>query len=629
MGGFRQIASHVPVFVFGGRIATRILRLAGIAAAGSAAFAVAGQSGAQPSASGPVWLDQNWSATERAWFHHAAQGTSTIPVPYEWFMALEQPDSRGMLADPAYLDQFGFIPSPRGDGNPDGLPIGFARSDSIDPANGQRISQIGFSCGACHTGRIDYRGVNMLIDGGPALTNLGMFRNALAKSLAKAADLRNGNFDRFARRLLPNAQPLSKERVELWKKLTGGLIKGLIAKLELDGRGQGTVEEGFGRLDALNRIGNEVFANQMGRPDNLKALTAPVAYPHIWDTSWFDWVQYNSSIEQPMVRNAGEAMGVSAKVNWGKGSTPLFTSTVPVDNLHRIESSIAGPRQPQEGRQFTGLRAPAWPGNILPPVDAALAERGAGLYREMHCGGCHLPAPNTEEFWTGNHWTPANAAGERYLALKVIPVSAVGTDEAQAADMDKRTIVASKSIGFPNAIRASGSRDAVYGFGGALGSAVEKVVNRWYDTNNIPAAQRESMNGNRPNGIRSRFPNQSGVLAYTARPLDGIWATAPYLHNGSVPTLYDLFSPYNERPASFWLGNREFDPVKVGYRTDKIPNGFLLVARDAQGRAVRGNWNGGHLFETPAAGAARRPGTIGRGLTPDERRALVEYLKTL
>jgi hypothetical protein len=573
----------------------------------------------------PVWLDQNWNERQRAWYHHAGQGTSTIPVPYSWFMALEQPDSRGMLSDPAYLDQFGFIPSPRNaEFNPDGLPIGFARSASTDPETGQPLDQIGFTCGACHTGRIDYRGTSMLIDGGPALTNLGLFRNALAKSLAKAATLHDGGFDRFAKRLLPNARPFSRERVALWEKVTDGLVKGLIAKMELDGRGKGTVEEGFGRLDALNRIGNEVFANQMGRPDNLRALTAPVAYPHVWDTSWFDWVQYNSSIEQPMVRNAGEAMGVSAKVNWKGGRMPLFTSTVPVDNLHRIEAMLGGEDQPQRDRKFTGLRSPQWPARVLPPIDKDLRDRGARLYKEMHCSGCHLPAPDTDEFWEARYWTGAegNAGGERYLKLNLIPIAEIGTDEAQAADMRTRTVKVAAALGLKDPIGGSArDRERVYGFGPALGQVVERVVYRWYDSHGTSATDRLRLNGYRKNGIRAE-------LAYKARPLNGIWATAPYLHNGSVPTLYDLLSPYAERPASFWLGNREFDPVKVGYRTGPVPGGFLLKARDASGKPVRGNWNGGHLFDTPSP-LNRGAGIIGRPLTPGERLALIEYLKSL
>jgi hypothetical protein len=139
------------------------------------------------------------------------------------------------------------------------------------------------------------------------------------------------------------------------------------------------------------------------------------------------------------------------------------------------------------------------------------------------------------------------------------------------------------------------------------------------------------MNGYRRNGIRDTIRGPNGPTpGYKARPLDGVWATPPYLHNGSVPTLYDLLSPFAERPKSFWLGNRQFDPVKVGYVTTPLANGFRLDTVDPRtGRVVRGNGNGGHLFETPSAGQAARPGTIGPGLSRAERLALVEYLKTL
>ncbi len=62
-----------------------------------------------------VWLDQNWSAKDRDWYHHANQGTLTFSIPYEWLVALEQPVlsifSAGWLSDPTYLDRYGFIPN--------------------------------------------------------------------------------------------------------------------------------------------------------------------------------------------------------------------------------------------------------------------------------------------------------------------------------------------------------------------------------------------------------------------------------------------------------------------------------------------------------------------------------------
>ena len=76
----------------------------------------------------------------------------------------------------------------------------------------------------------------------------------------------------------------------------------------------------------------------------------------------------------------------------------------------------------------------------------------------------------------------------------------------------------------------------------------------------------------------------ASLLAYRGRSLNGIWATAPYLHNGSVPTLWDLLLPADKRPKSFKVGGREFDPDKVGFKN---------VGLDFT-TSERGNRNTGH-----------------------------------
>jgi mono/diheme cytochrome c family protein len=579
-----------------------------------------------------LWLDQGWAPDERDWFHHVSQGTVTLPIPYAWFIALERPvpslRSPGLFSDPQFLDRFGFIPSPLSANNPGALPVGFSRTTTTDPTNGKPFDQLGLTCAACHTGRLDYRGTAVYIDGGPAMTDVGKFRSSLGFALGLTA-LSPPRFLRFAERVLGPGYSLAA-LAQLKRELKKTVAEGL--KLQIaEPREKGNVEEGYGRLDALNRIGNEVFSTQLGDKRNHAALTAPVAYPHIWDAPWFDWVQYNSSIEQPMVRNAGEAMGVRALVNYDGIAMPRFTSTISMQTLHEIETMLAGKQAPTAAGRFTGLRAPAWPGDVLPPIDQPLAQRGAALYLQ-HCSGCHLPAVQTPAFWTSPAWTPPNAAGERYLRLRVIPTDVVGTDPAQAMDMKARIVRAPLSFGFTGAVGTEGDVGR-YPYGPALGQIVEKVVTRWYDTQTPPTspADRERMNGYRPNGIRDGIGAPGATVpVYKARPLDGIWATAPYLHNGSVPTLYDLLSPYTERPREFWLGNREFDPVKVGYVTTHLAGGFRLVTADARtGAPVRGNGNGGHLFETPGDPAHPRPGIIGPTLAPADRRALVEYLKTL
>jgi hypothetical protein len=108
------------------------------------------------------------------------------------------------------------------------------------------------------------------------------------------------------------------------------------------------------------------------------------------------------------------------------------------------------------------------------------------------------------------------------------------------------------------------------------------------------------------------------ILAYKGRPLNGIWATPPYLHNGSVPTLYDLLLPPAQRPASFLVGTREFDPLKVGFVSDASQSGntFVFNTRDALGGQIAGNSSLGHDY-----GNAR--------FTDEERLALVEYMKEM
>jgi hypothetical protein len=101
---------------------------------------------------------------------------------------------------------------------------------------------------------------------------------------------------------------------------------------------------------------------------------------------------------------------------------------------------------------------------------------------------------------------------------------------------------------------------------------------------------------------------------YKGRPLNGIWATAPYLHNGSVPSLDALLRPVEERPRSFSVGAREFDPVKVGFKEDAV-GFFTYRVADSSGTPIPGNSNEGHEF--------------GTDLSEVERAQLLEYLKSL
>ncbi len=109
--------------------------------------------------------------------------------------------------------------------------------------------------------------------------------------------------------------------------------------------------------------------------------------------------------------------------------------------------------------------------------------------------------------------------------------------------------------------------------------------------------------------VRPGLDKQDG---YCSPPLDGIWMRAPYLHNGSVPTLSDLLLPDAERPKSFYRGYDVYDPVRVGFVTDGPAAERAGWKEDT---AERGNGNQGHDY--------------GTDLSADDRRALVEFMKTL
>ena len=593
-----------------------------------------------------VWLEQNWSAEQRQWFSHADQGTRTFFIPYEWLAALEQPGFKlfgepGLILDGDYLAKLGFIPGEVSAFNKAGLPVGFAMdADALDPVTGEKSAGIGFTCAACHTGHMTYEGTSIRYSGGPAMISVDTLMIVLFRSMFET-QYNQRQFERFAARVLGDNNTaearaeLQRHYSTMFMMMIEEVFAGISAQSEaiiladIESNRESSLlrdiadniknnlapKEGFARTDALNRIGNQVFALDAGKPQNAVAITAPVSYPFIWSSSWFAWVQYDGSIMQPMIRNVGEGLGVGALLNTDGDSPDRFASTVRVENLFRIENQLAGP-PPFAAREFAGLRAPQWPETLLGEIDQSKAHAGAELY-QTHCQHCHLPPVGSAEFWSEKYWTVSNAAGVRLLDLPMIAVDDIGTDPNQANVLAKRT-VDTTGMGLDTEVFAgdeckpmhiSDGKKINYAF--ALGVVVQETANHWYAANDISPEQQQVMNGNLPNCLRA-------PVAYKARPLNGIWATAPYLHNGSVPNLYALLSPVDERPQQFYVGNLEFDPVKVGYQTGK-KKGLFEFNTDKPG-----NSNAGHVFSDMSV-----KGVIGPGLNEQERSALVEFLKTL
>lgn len=129
-----------------------------------------------------------------------------------------------------------------------------------------------------------------------------------------------------------------------------------------------------------------------------------------------------------------------------------------------------------------------------------------------------------------------------------------------------------------------------------LNSFTQALVTRFHSIDNPPFV----------------FNSYEKTHGYANVPLDGIWLRGPYLHNGSVPTLWDLLQTPDQRPTSFYRGDDVIDPVHVGFVSDgpaAAKNGFFYDSH------VAGNSNAGHLWGTE--------------LTDTQKWDLIEYLKTL
>jgi hypothetical protein len=110
----------------------------------------------------------------------------------------------------------------------------------------------------------------------------------------------------------------------------------------------------------------------------------------------------------------------------------------------------------------------------------------------------------------------------------------------------------------------------------------------------------------------NHFTHFQKTYGYANQPLDGAWARAPYLHNGSVPTMWDLLMDPKDRPKTFYRGYDVYDKKNMGFIT---AGAEAERAGSLYDTSLKGNGNGGHLW--------------GVKLTNDQKYDLIEYMKTL
>lgn len=558
------------------------------------------------------YLEQ-WSPEARQTYYYTPQGTQVKGLRYDWFVALELPFSKDKFAALDYLARFGFLVDPQqqaSEHNPGNLPVGFARhQEAGDPAH-----YLDISCAACHTGELHYKGHAVRIDGGSALHSLastvptlrgGSFGQALGMSMAFTY-YNPLKFRRFAMAVL--GERYGEERDQLRSDFKAVLDRLLGQAWNDTHRGLYPTQEGFGRTDAFGRIANSVFGDAID-PSNYRVANAPVSYPQVWDIWKFDWVQWNGSAMQPMGRNIGEALGVGATLQifeasgHGVPEAERYASSVRLRDLFTLEETLKQ------------LKPPTWPEQVFGKVDLRLASQGRALFAE-NCAYCHAPDPKPR----AERFAPAR---DPEWHMRIVPTRIVGTDPTTADNIADHRFDISKLAWTKEEL----SKLDVKLFGAnlddvdfasissakGLAYVTAYVAKRAYQDAGIQPREQWRMNGyGLPIGVQEK-------RGYKARPLNGIWATPPFLHNGSVPNLFQLLSPVAERASQFWVGNFEYDPKYVGLRTEKFDGGFLFKT------SITGNSNRGHEFRD----GCRVDGVIGRGLQPEERWALIEYLKVM
>ena len=565
------------------RVTRRLLVRAAVGALGMSA-SMAALAGA-PVPAPPVLLDQAWSPEDRAAYHRTSQGSAVMP--YDLFLALEQAGSTALFRADDVSARFGLVTEPADARfNPDGLPIGLVKTSV--PDGRWKGDWIGLTCAACHSSELSYKGTRIRIEGGSNHAfDFAGYIAALDEALA-ATQGDPAKLERTAARMkVSGAAAMEAVRTSL-----GEAAEAVHQYISRDAAM--ATPSGPGRMDALTLIHNRALGGATDLRENWMAALAPAKPPFLWNAPQSAWVQWTGVASDPLSRNVTESMGVFVRVDLRSDGPAqgLFESTVDVRGQRKIEELLRR------------LAPPKWPEEVLGAIDREKAARGRLLFME-NCAQCHSTYPH--------RWSVPKVDGKRFIENAIVPEAYVGTDPMQF-----QTPAFGRTPEFLTGVLAPWLtppfKDAALAPSTPmLASAREAVVSR--ATTRAGLTPQELVDAH---GYRYDWEKPPTQPSYKAGPRDGVWATPPFLHNGSVPSLYDLLTPAKDRPKQFMVG-RDFDPVKVGVDTSGASGTFLFDTTKI------GNSNAGHSFQNGPRGG----GTIGRLLADEERWALIEYLKSI
>jgi len=541
-------------------------------------------------------IDQgmNWTADARNDFYSRDQGSRIIPL--SWITALKQQNGEPFMA--ASLARYGYLPNEESD--PPGLPVGFT------VASGSSGETIGMSCAACHTRQIEVAGTFYRIDGGPAIVDFQSFLTDLDTAVNTVLSDRKA-FSDFAQAVLGpspsrNKQAKLRDDVNAWHRPYHTLMDRALPKKPW----------GPARLDAVSMIFNRLTGLDIGPPsddylipDNIKRADAPVRYPFLWNAAIQDKTQWpgfadNGNDILGLARNLGEVYGVFGIFHPEKDEGRLLGINYVVKNSANFHGLNA------LERLIKKLGPPKWPW----AVDQALASEGKTIFdrktKQGGCVECHGIEPGATRFHHQKTWAT--------------PIQDVGTDSREY-NLLAGTVQTGVLEGamFPFSIQRLKSTDTAFNVLriSVVGAILQHYIPIGLKAKSLEDAERaRSLFRPETEDLKGAFRAPAAAapsFAYESRVLKGIWAAAPYLHNGSVPTLAELLKPMAERVTAFEIGPA-YDPVNIGLAIDQTKFNYTLETTDCSDRNS-GDSRCGHEF--------------GAELSPDEKKAMLEYLKTL
>jgi len=541
-----------------------------------------------------------WTPASRNDFYTRDQGARIIP--FAWFKALKRADGTGFLDDG--MARYGYLPNP--DSPTPGLPVGFLT------ASEGGVRTLSMTCSACHVRQIDVQGESLRIDGGPALTDFQALISDIDKAVEKILNDTTA-FDAFA-------TAVGAQSVHARKQLRDDVHAWFLPYHALMSAALPNPGWGIGRADAVSMIFNRVAGLDIGHPPlriiekNIALADAPVRYPFVWNAPIQDTTQWpgfarNGDDILALARNVGEVYGVFGVYRPSK----ILPNANFIDFLNESSLNYAGLQQLEI--LLKKIEPPKWPWKL----DAALAKQGEAVFEKNCANGCHAEKPGVPRLCNINTWrTPIQDVGTDSKEYQVL------AREADTGVLEGASIPLVPGVDQP--LKAHDKIISILGMS-VIGSILEAPLHFGFDVFKpivdeclgreapAPEALQSAIDRKIKSALSDLYskPAQVPPPAYESRVMKGIWAAAPYLHNGSVPTLADLLKPAAERPASFKVGTA-YDIDNVGLAKEQPGLNSTYVADDCSKRDS-GNSRCGHEFGTK--------------LSPDEKKALLEYLKGL